>query len=185
MSILVISYGMAVKSVHFTGIGGTAMSSAANPASMGTFSWSSDSLEIKLYKMAGLCEAETMICKKFLLALPALLLTGCAATFTRLTPLEQPRNPNNLYPVEVSFHSSQQSLRWDSLKPYVLVNGELYPLRPVQMVQNRWEGFVPVPAGTNAAGFRFKFDYLYNNFDSPPKPNSAWSPEYQLRIIDQ
>jgi hypothetical protein len=85
----------------------------------------------------------------------------------------------------VQFNTTQQSLRLDSLKPYVLVNGELYPLRPVELVQNRWEGFVPVPAGANSVGYRFKFDYLYNNFNTPPKPNSAWSSEYQLKIIDQ
>ncbi|MGA2854230.1 MAG: hypothetical protein ABSE90_08900 [Verrucomicrobiota bacterium] len=123
--------------------------------------------------------------KKFLPVLPVLLLAGCASTFTRLTPLEQPRNPNNQYPVEVQFNSPQQSLRWDSIKPYVLVNGELYPLRPEQMVQNRWEGFVPVPAGANTVAYRFKFDYLYNNFGTQPKPNSAWSPQYQLKIVDQ
>jgi hypothetical protein len=123
--------------------------------------------------------------KRFLPLLPALLLTGCSTTFTRLTPLEQPRNANNLYPVEVQFNTTQQSLRQDSLKPYVLVNGELYPLRAEELVQNRWEGFVPVPAGAKTVAFRFKFDYLYNNFNTPPKPNSAWSPSYQLRIIDQ
>ena len=112
-------------------------------------------------------------------------MTGCASTFTRLSPLQQQRNANNLYPVEVQFNSPQQSLRLDSIKPYVLVNGEPYPLRPVEMVQNRWEGFVPVPAGVSTVGYRFKFDYLYNSFNSPPKPDSAWSPMYQLRIIDQ
>jgi len=126
-----------------------------------------------------------MILKRLILVLPALLLVGCSTTFTRLTPLQQPRNPNNLYPVEVQFNSTQQSLRWDSLKPYVLVNGDLYPLRAEEGVQNRWEGFVPVPPGVSTVGFRFKFDYLYNNFNTPPKPNSAWSPQYQLRIIDQ
>jgi len=124
-----------------------------------------------------------MMWKKFLPMLPVLLLTGCAATFTRLTPLEQPRNANNLYPVEVQFNSPQQSLRLDSIKPYVLVNGEPYPLRPVEMVQNRWEGFVPVSAGDNAVTFRFKFDYLYNNVGTEPKPNSVYSPLYHLRII--
>jgi hypothetical protein len=126
-----------------------------------------------------------MILKRFILLLPALLLVGCSTTFTRLTPLEQPRNANNLYPVEVQFNSTQQSLRWDSLKPYVLVNGEPYSLRPVDMVQNRWEGFVPVSPGVNTVGFRFKFDYLYNNFNSQPQPDSAWSPVYQLKIVDQ
>ena len=125
-----------------------------------------------------------MILKKFLPLLPLLLMTGCASTFTRLSPLQQQRNANNLYPVEVQFNSPQQSLRLDSIKPYVLVNGEPYPLRPVEMVQNRWEGFVPVPPGVSTVGYRFKFDYLYNTFNSPPKPDSAWSPMYQLRIID-
>ena len=126
-----------------------------------------------------------MILKKLLPLLPVLLLTGCTSMFTRLTPLEQPRNPNNQYPVEVQFNSTQQSLREDSIKPYVLVNGDLYPMRPVGLVQNRWEGFVPVPAGASAITYRFKFDYLYNSFGTPPKPNSAWSPQYQLKIIDQ
>ena len=65
-----------------------------------------------------------MILKKFLPLLPLLLMTGCASTFTRLSPLQQQRNANNLYPVEVQFNSPQQSLRLDSIKPYVLVNGE-------------------------------------------------------------
>jgi hypothetical protein len=123
--------------------------------------------------------------KKILAVLPLLLLTGCATTFTRLTPLEQPRNPNNLYPVEVAFNSSQQSLRWQSIQPYVLVNGQLYPMRQVPMMQNRWDGFVPVPPGTNSVNYRIKFDYLCNTFGETPKPNSAFSPVYKLTIIDQ
>lgn len=127
-----------------------------------------------------------MIWKKFLplLSLVAvLLLTGCAATFTRVTPLQQPRNPDNLYPVEVIFSSEQQSLRWDSIKPFVLVNGELYPMRPVPVVRNRWEGLVPVPPTVDNITYRFKFDYLYNNVGTEPKPNSAFSPSYNLKIV--
>jgi hypothetical protein len=123
--------------------------------------------------------------KKILPVLPILLLTGCATTFTGLTPLQQPRNSNNLYPVEVAFNSSQQSLRWESIQPYVLVNGQLYPMRQVPMMQTRWEGFVPVPPGEKSVSYRFKFDYLCNAFGKPPKPNSAFSPVYKLTIVDQ
>ena len=123
--------------------------------------------------------------KKYLAVLPILFLAGCATTFTRLTPLEQPRNSNNLYPVEVVFNSSQQSLRWESIQPYVLVNGVLNPMRAVPMMQNRWDGFVRVPPETNSVSYRFKFDYLSNAFGAPPKPNSVFSPEYKLTIVDQ
>jgi hypothetical protein len=125
-----------------------------------------------------------MILKKFLPLLPLLLLTGCAATFTRVSPLQQPRNSNNLYPVEVIFNSSQQSLRWDSIKPFVLVNGELYPLRPVPVVQNRWEGLVPVPPTASSVNYHFKFEYLFNNMGTEPKPSSAISPSYHLKIVE-
>jgi len=123
--------------------------------------------------------------KRFLLLLPVLLLAGCAtATFTRLTPNVQPRNANNLYPVEAAFESQQQSLRWDSIQAYVLVNGQPLPLRPVPLVRNRWEGLVPVPPGVNAVNYRFKFDYLYNNFGTAPKPNSVSSKVFTLKIVD-
>jgi len=128
-----------------------------------------------------------MIWKKFLpfLSLVTLLvLTGCSTTFTRLTPLQQARNGNNLYPVEVMFNSTQQSLRWDSIKPYVLVNGELYPLRPVPVVLNRWEGLIPVPTTASSANYRFKFEYLYNQVGAGPKSASSLSPVYQLKIAE-
>jgi hypothetical protein len=124
--------------------------------------------------------------KKFLPLLPALLLAGCVSgTFTRLTPNEQPRNANNLYPVETIFASQQQSLRWDSIQAYVLVNGQPYPMRPEPIVQNRWEGFVPVPPTENQVTYRFKFDYLYNAFGNAPKPNSEYSKAYVLKVLDQ
>jgi hypothetical protein len=126
-----------------------------------------------------------MIWKKFLPLLPVLLLAGCTTTFTRVTPLEQPRNTNNLYPVEVIFNSSQQALRWESLKPFVLVNGDLYPLRPVPVVPNRWEGFVPVSPTASSVTYKFKFEYLMNTVGSEPQPSSAISPQYNLKIVDQ
>ena len=124
--------------------------------------------------------------KKFLLLIPVLLVAGCSttATFTRMTPSEQPRNADNLYPVEVAFNSGQQSLRWDSIRPYVVVNGQPLPLRAVPIVQNRWEGLVPVPPAANTVTYRFKFDYLYNSFGTDPQPDSAWSPVYTIKILD-
>jgi hypothetical protein len=128
------------------------------------------------------CKAARMKWKKFLLVLPALLITGCAGTFTNLTPLEQTRNGNNLYPVEVSFASQQQSMRWDTIHPYLLVNGQLYDMQPTPMMTNRWEGFVPASPMESAVTYRYKFDYQVNDFSAKPKPTSAYSPAYHLTI---
>jgi hypothetical protein len=112
------------------------------------------------------------------------LLTGCASTFTNLTPQQQNRNANNLYPVEVAMDSRQQSLRWDSIRPQIIVGNESYPMRPTPLMTNRWEGLVPVPAGTTMVHYRYKFDFSYNAFGGA-KPDSAQSREYTLRILEQ
>ncbi|HUC85899.1 MAG TPA: hypothetical protein VL970_11955, partial [Candidatus Acidoferrales bacterium] len=125
--------------------------------------------------------------KKFLPLLPVLVLAGCTTTgtITRLTPNQQPRNPDNLYAVETAFDSNQQSLRWDSVRAFVLVNGRALPMRPVPLVEHRWEGLIPVPPGVTSVNYRFKFDYLYNSFASSPQPNSETSPLYTLKIVPE
>ena len=122
--------------------------------------------------------------KKFLPALLVpLTLTGCTATFTNLTPLHQTRNTNNLYAVEVALTTRQQSLRWETIRPQVLVGDHSYPMRSTQLMTNRWEGLVPVPANANLIHYRYKFDFEYNTLGKP-KPDSALSQEYTLQILD-
>jgi len=124
--------------------------------------------------------------KRFLpLLLAPLLLAGCATTFTNLTPQQQVRNANNLYPVEVAFTTRQQSLRWESIQPYVNVGSEFYPMRQTLRMSNRWEGLVPVPAGKSMVQYRYKFEFKYNAMGLPPQNDSAISPEYTLRLVDQ
>ena len=64
-----------------------------------------------------------------------LLLAGCATTFTNLTPQHQIRNANNLYPVEVALDTRQQTLRWESIKPQIVVGEEFYSMRPTLLVK--------------------------------------------------
>src|SRR5262245_43851924 len=118
-----------------------------------------------------------------LLVLP-LLLGGCATVFTNLTPLEQVRNPNNLYPVEVAFTSRQQTLLWQTIHPQIVVGTEFHPMRPTVLMTNRWEGLVPVPPDQKIVHYRYKFDFKYAAFGQP-KADSTRSPEYTLRIVDK
>ena len=123
--------------------------------------------------------------KKFLPLLAApLLLAGCNATFTNLTPHQQLRTTNNVYRVEVALASRQQSLRWDSIQPKIIVGTDSYPMRVTPLMTNRFEGLVPVPATVNLIRYHYKFDFNYNGLGGP-KPDSALSSEYSLKILDQ
>jgi hypothetical protein len=124
--------------------------------------------------------------KKIFLTLCApLLLAGCAgnATFTNLTASQATRNAQNLYPVEVSLASSQQTLRWDTIHPSIVVGSQAYPMHMTPLMKNRWEGSIPVPPDVNSVVYHYKFDYSYYAFGSP-KSDSASSHEYSLRILN-
>jgi hypothetical protein len=53
-----------------------------------------------------------------------LLITGCTTSITNLTPQVASRNPNNTYPVEAAFNSTEQNLRWDTIQPSVVIGGD-------------------------------------------------------------
>ncbi len=118
-----------------------------------------------------------------LMSLP-LLLAGCATTLTNLAPERQARNANNLYPVEVALTSRQQTMRWESINPQIVVGTDFYPMRPTQLMTNRWEGLIPVPPGTSLIHYRYKLDYDYRAFGKP-KQDSLMSAEQTLRILDK
>ncbi len=117
-----------------------------------------------------------------LLSLP-LLLAGCATQLTNLTPLQQIRDTNNLYRVEVAFNSRQQTIRWQSIKPQIVVGPEFYDMRLTPLMTNRWEGLIPVPAGKNLVHYHYKFEYQYNRMGNPGE-DSALSRKYTLQILD-
>ena len=117
-----------------------------------------------------------------LLAL-SLLMAGCATQLTNLTPLQQPRDTNNLYRVEVAFNSRQQTIRWQSIQPKIIVGRESYEMRPTPYMTNRWEGLIPVPKDTSLIHYRYRLDFRYNRM-GPPGNDNAISREYTLRIID-
>lgn len=120
--------------------------------------------------------------KKLLpLVLLPLVLAGCTTTFTNLTPQQQSRNPDNLYPVAVALHTRQQTLRWETIEPQVVVGKEFYPMRPTPLMKNRWEALIPVPPDRSIIHYQYKFDFEYNAM-GPRRADSASSPVYTLRI---
>ena len=124
--------------------------------------------------------------------LPLLLLTvsltGCVSltnvSITNLTPSHVTRSDNGLYPFEAVWHSNQQSVRKDSIRAYVVIDMNFYPMQPTPIVKNRWETLVPIPAEMKHLSYHYKFDYEYNSIPTP-QSNSKLSPSYQLEIISQ
>jgi hypothetical protein len=125
-----------------------------------------------------------MFKKLSILACVPLIFAGCNATFTNLTPSVRPRSTNNLYQVEVALDSRQETMRWDTINPQIMVGNDYFPMRPTPLMTNRWEGLLPVPANVNLIHYRYKFDYQYNSFGAP-RPDSALSPEYSLKITEE
>jgi hypothetical protein len=109
---------------------------------------------------------------------------GCSTTITNLTPRELPRNGNNIYPFEVAYDTSQQTVKENTIKPFVMIGTELYPMTATPLLKNRWEAQVPVPASTNQVYYRYKFDYQYNRIPTPGE-SSRLSPTYTLEIVDK
>jgi len=114
----------------------------------------------------------------------SLLLAGCATQLTNLTPQQQVRTTNNLYTVEVAFDSRQETIRWDSIQPKIVVGSQFYDMHPTPFMSNRWEGVIPVRPDTSTVNYRYKLDFKYNRMGQPGN-DSAISKEYTLRIIEQ
>jgi hypothetical protein len=120
--------------------------------------------------------------KKFLslLMLPVLL-TGCTS-ITNLTPSHYPRDASGYYRVEAQWYSNREAVREDSFKPQVILDGvTTFPMEREPLVEDRWQAFIPVPAGKDIVLYRYKFDFLDNAIGGP-KPNSMMSRDYELRI---
>lgn len=121
---------------------------------------------------------------KLLSVTAVMALTGCTGTLTNLTPQYQTRRADGLYPVAVAFETRQGSLRWQSIKPYVVVGDKFYPMRPMPLMTNRWETLLAVPADANVVHFRYKFEWQYNAIPVPQN-DSQLSKLQSLRIIDR
>jgi len=124
--------------------------------------------------------------KKFLsLGLLSLLLAGCTTTMvTNLTPPQQARNANGLYPFEAILDSNQQSMVKDSVQAYVRIGEEAYPMRRTSLLKNRWEAMVPIPGNKEFVNYQYKFNYEYRSLPNH-RPNNKLSTPYQLQIINK
>jgi hypothetical protein len=115
--------------------------------------------------------------------MPLLLILGCVTTVTNLTPTRAKRTPNNLYLIEYEWRSNQQNMRADSIAPAVIVGTDIYPMRRIPRMKNRWEAYIPVAPSQKSVLYYIKVDYEYNDFGKRGK-GSIRTEEYKLNIED-
>lgn len=120
-----------------------------------------------------------------LLALFCFGFTGCTTTtLTNLTPRQLQRNANNLYPVEVMWTSQQATIVSNTVRGFVVVGTDMYPMQRSPMLPNRWETFLPVPADKDLVNYFYKFDYEYLQIPAR-RPGSLRSAPYQMQVTDR
>jgi len=118
--------------------------------------------------------------KLCLLLLLPVIMAGCSS-ITNLTPTQYPRSASGFYRVEAMWKSSRSVIRPDSFKPLVVIGLQTYPMRPVALVEDRWEAFIPVPANEGYIHYHYKFDFADDSFGKP-KADSLMSGTYQLSV---
>ena len=117
-----------------------------------------------------------------MLLLPALL-AGCSS-ITNLTPSKYQRDASGFYRVEAEWKSSRQVIRPESFEPLVVVNFDTYPMRPVALVQDRWEAYShPAGQGLGVLPLQVRFQGQLH-FQAPCRqPDVPRVPE--LKILEK
>lgn len=118
----------------------------------------------------------------FLVAVLLVFCTGCCTnTITNLTPHTVKRSPDNLYVIEARIDSNQRTLLWNSLEPYLIIDGKLIPMQKSGASLRQYHTTVQIPPGKRYVIYQFRFDYLTQGFGRKV-PDSRLSPAYTLQI---
>ena len=80
--------------------------------------------------------------------------------------------------------SQQADIKKETIKGFVIVGEDAYPMHRSPMLTNRWEALMPIPADKDFVNYRFKFDYMYLKIPTP-QPSSKMSAPYQLQVVDR
>jgi hypothetical protein len=112
-----------------------------------------------------------------------LFLCACASTITNITVSKQKRNTTGMYPVEAVWDTRQATVRPDTLKAFIKLGFDTYPMRPVLGMSNRFETVVAVPADRTSVSYFIRFDYEVITFKGR-RSESKLSQGYRLEILD-
>jgi hypothetical protein len=114
----------------------------------------------------------------------ALAISGCAtSSVTNLTPTHHPRNPENVYPVDIEFRTNLRTIKPETIRPYVQIGDDNYLMRRTAVVKDRWETLIPIRPPEKVVNYRIKIDFKYNALPEP-KVNSVLDGPFQIVVGD-
>jgi hypothetical protein len=121
---------------------------------------------------------QTAVC----VALVAIAGAGCAGSRnTNLTPRSLPVATDSSYLFETTFTSDRRGVYPESVKAWVMIDLQLYPMQRVPNTENRFEALIPLPRDRNVVRYNYKFEYAYAG-TAVRLYDSKLSPEYTLVI---
>ena len=97
-------------------------------------------------------------------AVVALVFTGCSS-LTNLTPDRVPENSSGVYTLTMSAYINDGSVVKDSIKPYIVIDGDTIPMTAVKdMKADRiYEYDYTLPKGRKNAKYYFLLKYQVQN----------------------
>jgi hypothetical protein len=115
------------------------------------------------------------------------VLAGCAevsttkVSNTNLTPRTIPTDAGSTYLFETTFESIRRSVDPSSVKAWVMLETQLYPMARVPNTLDRFEALVPLPPGKTYLVYKYKFEFSYPGLGTH-EVNSDWSQEYRMVV---
>ncbi len=89
----------------------------------------------------------------------ALLFTGCDLRITNMTPENVPENPSGYYDILVSIEPTGSDVIADSIKPYIVIDGQTYPMEASTRGPHIYKYEYRLPADRREARYYFQIDY--------------------------
>ncbi len=111
----------------------------------------------------------------------AFLISGCAPSYTNLTPRNAASSGPDIHHFEVQWDTSRRGANGPDVKAFVVIGETMYPMNRIPGTSDRWETDAPIPKDRPIVPYRYKFDYTFPTL-TQRLPQSDISPPYFLEL---
>ncbi len=113
-----------------------------------------------------------------------LLLTGCDLRINNLTSETVPENPSGYYDIEVSIEPSGSKVVPGSVDPYIVIDGQTYPMEPSPRGPHIYKYEYRLPADRSEARYYFQINYELEK-NQVTTQRQEITPVQQFRLTDR